>query len=105
MNTNDEMIFCIRGAVAAATWRTRKLSRVATFPCSVFATDYTDLYRSIGLGRTRTKSAVNLQLDPSSAQRFVSIRVHSWLQLILRPARVRIQGGQISGITSRLFRR
>src|SRR5206468_9080747 len=120
MNTNDEMIFCIRGAVAGATWRTRKLSRVATFPCSVFATDlklgrfpspssltlatlpsmslipsapFTDLYRSIGLGRTRTKSAVNLQLDPSSAQRFVSIRVHSWLQLILRPARVRIQGG------------
>src|SRR5439155_17705619 len=35
MNTNDEMIFCIRGAVAAATWRTRKLSRVATFPCSI----------------------------------------------------------------------
>src|SRR5438876_4196078 len=66
---------------------------------------FTDLYRSIGLGRTRTKSAVNLQLDPSSAQRFVSIRVHSWLQLILRPARVRIQGGQIGGITSRLFPR
>src|SRR5438445_11691023 len=58
---------------------------------------FTDFHRSIGLGPTRTKSAVNLQLDRSSAQRFVSIRVHSWLQLILRPARVRIQGGQISG--------
>src|SRR5437867_2210531 len=45
---------------------------------------FTDIYRSIGLGRSRTKSAVNLQLDPSSAQRFVSIRVHSWLQLALR---------------------
>src|SRR2546430_16736647 len=103
MNTNDETIFCVWGARASRMLVA--VSRRNELPCSVFATDYIDLYRSIGLGRTRTKSAVNLQLDPWSAQRFVSIRVHSWLQLILRPARVRIQGGQISGITSRLFRR
>src|SRR6266704_5199735 len=40
MNTNNDTIFCVWGAVAAATWRTRKLSRAATnFPAAFFATD------------------------------------------------------------------
>src|SRR5437016_13150386 len=82
MNTNDETIFCVWGALASRMLVA--VSRRNDLPCSVFATDYIDLYRSIGLGRTRTKSAVNLQLARFHrlSQRFVSIGVHSWLQLI-----------------------
>src|SRR5437016_7293343 len=82
MNTNDVTIYAVWGALASRMLVA--VSRRNDLPCSVFATDYIDLYRSIGLGRTRTKSAVNLQLARFHrlSQRFVSIGVHSWLQLI-----------------------
>src|SRR6266487_2981059 len=81
------------------------------FPAAFFATD-------LKLGRFPSPSSLTLATLPSmslipsapftdlhGSVGFVSIRVHSWLQLDLRPWRVRIQGGQINGITSRLFRR
>src|SRR5207245_11172453 len=63
------------------------------------------IHRSLQINWTRSNQ--NQICGESTTRSIVcsTIRVHSWLQLDLGPTRVRIQGGKISGITSRLFRR